>query len=77
MEYIKNKYEEYVTCSGIEIEPGSFSGCDTARGSDCPVCYGGDRIIYCPRCGENRIVISNGAIACLSCGFDVDLREGQ
>ena len=71
MEYIKTKYEEYVTCSGIEVEPGSFSGCDTARGNDCPVCYGG--LLSTLR--ENRIVISNGVIACLSCDFGVGLKK--
>ena len=44
-----NKFDGYVPglacpahggppCPGIEIEPGVFSGCDTSKVQDCPIC---------------------------------------
>ena len=69
MQYIKNNYEEFITCAGIEIEPGMYSGCQWLE--DCPVCHGTGRVECCPRCGDSQIIISNGNMACLGCDFDI------
>ena len=40
-------------CPGFEIDFGEFSGCDSTRGADCPVCNGTGYIINCPCCGKH------------------------
>lgn len=45
-----------VECSGIEVTPGVYSGCDTKGGTlkDCPTCHGVGKVypllVKCPKC---------------------------